>query len=307
MPKRTQTSPGQRWLAAVALVVFIGGSVWLVGRQTVAVMDAVSGGPEDVQDTARADGPALRPEPPIASGSPAQTIGSLGSMLPSEGKTPLIDVDRQRLRVPTGEDEDGIQYTEVDIPSPFASPEAAVEAFRLDPLSGSDTVALTRGCGAPPSEIVEMADIVDAWRVALLDEIQHNQDLQSLATSMADESHAASAAETVLRASAEAACESEELSALAWYAAATLDPDATRDPIDKVADILKGMKPKPAAKVAEGWERDFAARVLARISARSAAKVLAAMSPPKAGQVSEAMLARLAFQESDPTDPTQER
>ena len=57
------------------------------------------------------------------------------------------------------------------------------------------------------------------------------------------------------------------------------------DRIQNLVAIIKSMKPKPAARILQGWDIELAAMILMRLPARVASKVVAAMPPGEAGKL----------------------
>jgi len=57
------------------------------------------------------------------------------------------------------------------------------------------------------------------------------------------------------------------------------------DRVQNLVAIIKSMKPKPAARILQGWDVELAAMILMKLPARVASKVVAAMPPGEAGKL----------------------
>lgn len=297
-PGRMSASHVQAGLAALALIGCVALAGWQLARSTESIPPSDSGvaaaQPRGTPHGEGADATGLRPAP-IAQAAPPGAAVSLGTTMPHDAPVPRIDVDRGVIRWPQADPDEEWRET----PLPTFTMENQDRALSIGAEARFEAKAVAFACeGVVAPDLMDLQNRVGAGEMTLTSELEGLTMRQEDVLREANDAEAAQAGADALQALAEAACAGPGLGPLSLYALAESETRGGVHSLDEAAAIVKNMKPKPAAKLVETWDRAFAATAMARLPARVSAPIFAQMNPDFAGNVTEAMLASLAFRGS---------
>lgn len=290
-----------RWVALLIAAVCLGIAVWIVqarmtrSQQKYGGADEPEAAPADNTEAESSQSAGLRAEPPIAAAPPAGASVSFGTQLPGEGSLPSLVTSNKSIRWPTKPGDAASKPQETALPqATLASGHQGLFVTEGQRFEAMTTQVACSGFIDPELQRVEVQ--LAERSAAIIDRLALLTVEQQLTLRVAEETRQARDAEAHLRATAEATCDAKGLGALAWFSMHRLGAGRDRmAALDHVALTIKSMKPKAAAKVAEGWDETFAAQAFGRLPPRVVAPVAAKMDPERAGRVLETWLAHLAF------------
>jgi len=164
---------------------------------------------------------------------------------------------------------------------------------RRSPSVGSEEVR--KACGRiKDDELLSQEQYLIEEQAALIDEMERVEAIQMEVQSRWVEVRAMENAAQSLQLESETYCMEWGYGALASAendSAGNADPAELaenrklEDRVQNLVAIIKSMKPKPAARILQGWDVELAAMILMKLPARVASKVVAAMPPGEAGKL----------------------
>ncbi len=176
---------------------------------------------------------------------------------------------------------------------------AAYPPAPIDPETGpsvTGTATMRKACGRAMDypELLAREQRLSETQAILLEEMERLERIQANVRQRWSNVSAAMGAAQSLQIEAELNCRGWGPGALAPEDSAQEDSAESANGaelseqeirIQRVVNIMKSMKPKPAARILQGWDTDLAAVALLRLPPRVGSKIVAALPPEVAGQV----------------------
>ena len=173
-------------------------------------------------------------------------------------------------------------------------PPAPIDPEEGPTVTGTETMRKACGRAMDYPELLAREQRLSETQAILLEEMERLERIQTAVRQRW--SHASAAMEGAQSLQIEA-----ELNCSAWgpgaLAPEEIAEENSADPandaelseaeirIQRVVNIMKSMKPKPAARILQGWDTNLAAVALLRLPPRVGSKIVAALPPEIAGQV----------------------